>query len=109
MQNLQVDMQYRVFYRQNKRFDFNYVNDQINGIVQDPFYKVETMGDYQIPMRVLDAYNDLYMAALATTEYIYYLHDSDDVLMVGLENRQTIARGEFAMDSYQESFENIVL
>ena len=93
--------------QQNKRFDFNYVNDQINGIVQDPFYKVETMGDYQIPMRVLDAYNDLYMAALATTEYIYYLHDSDDVLMVGLENRQTIARGEFAMDSYQESFENI--
>lgn len=44
--------------QQNKRFDFNYVNDQINGIVQDPFYKVETMGDYQIPMRVLDAYND---------------------------------------------------
>ena len=85
----------------------NYVNDQINGIVQDPFYKVETMGDYQIPMRVLDAYNDLYVATLATTEYIYYLHDSDDVLMVGLENRQTIARGEFAMDSYQESFENI--
>lgn len=33
------------------------------------------------------------MATLATTEYIYYLHDSDDVLMVGLENRQTIARG----------------
>lgn len=33
--------------QQNKRFDFNYVNDQINGIVQDPFYKVETMGDYQ--------------------------------------------------------------
>ena len=65
------------------------------------------MGDYQIPMRVLDAYNDLYEAKLATTEYIYYLHDSDDVLMVGLENRQTIARGEFAMDSYQESFENI--
>lgn len=83
------------------------MNDQINGIVQDPFYKVETMGDYQIPMRVLDAYNDLYVATLATTEYIYYLHDSDDVLMVGLENRQTIARGEFAMDSYQESFENI--
>lgn len=73
----------------------------------EKFYKVETMGDYQIPMRVLDAYNDLYVAALATTEYIYYLHDSDDVLMVGLENRQTIARGEFAMDSYQESFENI--
>lgn len=93
--------------QQNKRFDFNYVNDQINGIVQDPFYKVETMGDYQIPMRVLDAYNDLYVATLATTEYIYYLHDSDDALMVGLENRQTIARGEFAMDSYQESFENI--
>ena len=93
--------------QQNKRFDFNYVNDQINGIVQNPFYKVETMGDYQIPMRVLDAYNDLYVATLATTEYIYYLHDSDDVLMVGLENRQTIARGEFAMDSYQESFENI--
>ena len=64
--------------QQNKRFDFNYVNDQINGIVQDPFYKVETMGDYQIPMRVLDAYNDLYVATLATTEYIYYLHDSDD-------------------------------
>lgn len=64
------------------------MNDQINGIVQDPFYKVETMGDYQIPMRVLDAYNDLYVATLATTEYIYYLHDSDDVLMVGLENRQ---------------------
>lgn len=70
----------------------------------------ELAGGYavsQIPMRVLDAYNDLYMATLATTEYIYYLHDSDDVLMVGLENRQTIARGEFAMDSYQESFENI--
>lgn len=83
--------------QQNKRFDFNYVNDQINGIVQDSFYKVETMGDYQIPMRVLDAYNDLYVATLATTEYIYCLHDSDDVLMVGLENRQTIARGEFAM------------
>lgn len=65
--------------QQNKRFDFNYVNDQINGIVQNPFYKVETMGDYQIPMRVLDAYNDLYVATLATTEYIYYLHDSDDV------------------------------
>ena len=47
--------------QQNKRFDFNYVSDQINGIVQDPFYKVETMGDYQIPMRVLDAYNDLYV------------------------------------------------
>ena len=91
----------------DERFDFNYVNDQINGIVQDPFYKVETMGDYQIPMRVLDAYNDLYVATLATTEYIYYLHDSDDVLMVSLENRQTISRGEFAMDSYQESFENI--
>lgn len=26
---------------------------------------------------------------------------------VGLENRQTFARGDFAMDSYQESFENI--
>lgn len=64
--------------QQNKRFDFNYVNDQINGIVQDPFYKVETMGDYQVPMRVLDAYNDLYVATLATTEYIYYLHDRDD-------------------------------
>ena len=51
--------------QQNKRFDFNYVSDQINGIVQDPFYKVETMGDYQIPMRVLDAYNDLYVATLA--------------------------------------------
>lgn len=93
--------------QQSKRFDFYYVSDQINGIVQDPFYKVETMGDYEIPMRVLDAYNDLYVATLATTEYIYYLHDSDDVLMVGLENRQTIARGEFAMVSYQESFENI--
>lgn len=93
--------------QQNKRFDFNYVNDQINDIVQDPFYKVETMGDYQIPMRVLDAYNDLYEAKLATTEYIYYLHDSDDVLMVGLENRQTIARGEFAANAYDESFENI--
>lgn len=33
--------------QQNKRFDFNYVNDQINGIVQDPFYKVETMGDQE--------------------------------------------------------------
>lgn len=40
----------RYFTAENKRFDFNYVNDQINGIVQDPFYKVETMGDYQIPM-----------------------------------------------------------
>ena len=49
----------------------------------------------------------VYSTKLATTEYIYYLHDSDDVLMVGLENRQTIARGDFAMDSYQESFENI--
>lgn len=93
--------------QQSKRFDFYYVSDEINEIVHDPFYKIETMGDYEIPMRVLDAYNDLYVATLATTEYIYYLHDSDDVLMVGLENRQTIARGEFAMDSYQESFENI--
>lgn len=93
--------------QQSKRFDFYYVSDEINEIVHDPFYKIETMGDYQIPMRVLDAYNDLYEAKLATTEYIYYLHDSDDVLMVGLENRQTIARGDFAMDSYQESFENI--
>lgn len=33
--------------QQNKRFYFNYVNDQINGIVQDPFYKVETMDSYQ--------------------------------------------------------------
>lgn len=84
--------------QQNKRFDFNYVNDQINGIVQDPFYKVETMGDYQIPMRVLDAYNDLYMAALATTEYIYYLHDSDDVLLRDPDenvNQVWTADGEF--------------
>lgn len=95
--------------QQNKRFDFNYVNDQINGIVQDPFYKVETMGDYQIPMRVLDAYNDLYVATLATTEYIYYLHDSDDVLMVGLEkcglsdytnNSQAVARPDW-MEEYE--------
>lgn len=86
--------------QQNKRFDFNYVNDQINGIVQDPFYKVETMGDYQIPMRVLDAYNDLYMATLVTTEYIYYLHDSDDdyVLLRNPDenvNQVWTASGEF--------------
>ena len=93
--------------QQNKHFDFNYVNDQINGIVQDPFYKVETMGDYQIPMRVLDAYNDLYEAKLVTTEYIYYTHDSDDALMVNLENRDIGARGEFAANAYDESFENI--
>ena len=93
--------------RQNKRFDFSYVNDQINNIVQDPFYKVETMGDYQIPMRVLDAYNDLYVAKLVTTKYIYYLHDCDDALKVKLENRQTADRGEPAKDSYHESFENI--
>lgn len=93
--------------QQSKRFDFYYVSDEINEIILDPFYKVETMEDYQIPMHVLDAYNDLYVAKLATTEYIYYLHDSDDVLMVGLENRQTIARGEFAANAYDESFENI--
>ena len=93
--------------QQNTRFDFNYVNNEINEIVQDPFYKVETIEDYQIPMHVLDAYNDLYVAKLATSEYIYYLHDSDDVLMVSLENRHTVARGEFAIDSYDESFENI--
>ena len=93
--------------QQSKRFDFYYVSDEINEIVHDPFYKIETMEGYQIPMQVLDAYNDLYVATLATTEYIYYLHDSDDVLMVGLENRQTIARGEFAANAYDESFENI--
>lgn len=93
--------------QQSKRFDFYYVSDEINEIVHDPFYKIETMEGYQIPMQVLDAYNDLYVAKLVTSEYIYYLLDDHDVLMVGLENRQTIARGEFAMDSYQESFENI--
>lgn len=58
-------------------------------------------------MQVLDAYNDLFVAKLVTTEYIYYLHDSDDVLMVDLENRQTADRGEFAANAYNESFENI--
>lgn len=93
--------------QQSKRFDFYYVSDEINEIVHDPFYKIETMEGYQIPMQVLDAYNDLYVAKLVTTEYIYYLHDSDDVLMVDLENRQTADRGEFAANAYNESFENI--
>ena len=93
--------------QQSKRFDFYYVSDEINEIVRDPFYKIETMEGYQIPMQVLDAYNDLYVAKLVTTEYIYYLHDSDDVLMVDLENRQTVDRGEFAANAYNESFENI--
>ena len=66
--------------QQNKRFDFNYVNDQINGIVQDSFIKVETMGDYQIPMRVLDAYNDLYVATLSQLNIYYILFD----MVVGL-------------------------
>ena len=93
--------------QQSKRFDFYYVSDEIKEIVHDPFYKIETMEGYQIPMQVLDAYNDLYVAKLVTSEYIYYLLDDHDVLMVNLENRYTGARGEFAMDSYQESFENI--
>lgn len=93
--------------QQSKRFDFYYVSDEINEIVHDPFYKIETMEGYQIPMQVLDAYNDLYVAKFVTTEYIYYLHDSDDVLMVDLENRQTADRGEFAANAYNESFENI--
>lgn len=93
--------------QQSKRFDFYYVSDEINEIVHDPFYKIETMEGYQIPMQVLNAYNDLYVAKLVTTEYIYYLHDSDNVLMVDLENRQTADRGEFAANAYNESFENI--
>ena len=93
--------------QQSKRFDFYYVSDEINEIVHDPFYKIETMEGYQIPMQVLDAYNDLYVAKLVTSEYIYYLLDDHDVLMVNLENRYTGARGEFARDSYEESFENI--
>lgn len=92
---------------QSKRFDFYYVSDEINEIVHDPFYKIETMEGYQIPMQVLDAYNDLYVAKLVTSEYIYYLLDDHDVLMVNLENRYTGARGEFAANAYDESFENI--
>lgn len=57
--------------QQSKRFDFYYVSDEINEIVHDPFYKIETMEGYQIPMQVLDAYNDLYVAKLVTSEYIY--------------------------------------
>lgn len=68
--------------QQSKRFDFYYVSDEINEIVHDPFYKIETMEGYQIPMQVLDAYNDLYVAKLVTSEYIYYLLDDHDVLMV---------------------------
>lgn len=45
--------------QQNKRFDFNYVNDQINGIVQDPFYKVEIMGDYTFYDVKGNEYHDL--------------------------------------------------
>lgn len=93
--------------QQSKRFDFYYVSDEINEIVHDPFYKIETMEGYQIPMQVLDAYNDLYVAKLVTSEYIYYLLDDHDVLMVNLENRYTGARGEFAANAYDESFENI--
>lgn len=93
--------------QQSKRFDFYYVSDEINKIVHDPFYKIETMEGYQIPMQVLDAYNDLYVAKLVTSEYIYYLLDDHDVLMVNLENRYTGARGEFAANAYDESFENI--
>lgn len=93
--------------QQSKRFDFYYVSDEINEIVHDPFYKIETMEGYQIPMQVLDAYNDLYVAKLVTSEYIYYLLDDHDVLMVDLENRQTAARDEFAIYSYHKSFENI--
>lgn len=94
--------------RQNKRFDFSYVNDQINDIVQDPFYKVETMGDYQIPMRVLDAYNDLYVAKLVTTKYIYYLHDCDDALKVEFENiyyGNNYDEEEIWMDEYEKDAE----
>lgn len=93
--------------QQSKRFDFYYVSDEINEIVHDPFYKIETMEGYQIPMQVLDAYNDLYVAKLVTSEYIYYLLDDHDVLMVNLENRYTGARGEFAANAYHKSFENI--
>ena len=93
--------------QQSKRFDFYYVSDEINEIVHDPFYKIETMEGYQIPMQVLDAYNDLYVAKLVTSEYIYYLLDDHDVLMVNLESRQTAARDEFAIYSYHKSFENI--
>lgn len=93
--------------QQSKRFDFYYVSDEINEIVHAPFYKIETMEGYQIPMQVLDAYNDLYVAKLVTSEYIYYLLDDHDVLMVNLENRYTGARGEFAANAYNESFENI--
>lgn len=93
--------------QQSKRFDFYYVSDEINEIVHDPFYKIETMEGYQIPMQVLDAYNDLYVAKLVTSEYIYYLLDDHDVLMVDLESRQTADRGEFAANAYDESFENI--
>lgn len=93
--------------QQSKRFDFYYVSDEINEIVHDPFYKIETMEGYQIPMQVLDAYNDLYVAKLVTSEYIYYLLDDHDVLMVNLENRYTGARGEFAVNAYHKSFENI--
>lgn len=93
--------------QQSKRFDFYYVSDEINEIVHDPFYKIETMEGYQIPMQVLDAYNDLYVAKLVTSEYIYYLLDDHDVLMDNLENRYTGARGEFAANAYHKSFENI--
>lgn len=91
----------------NQQYEILSVDEKIKAIVQDPIWDYKEFGDKKVPMRVLNANGDLYQAILITDAFIYYGHDSNDILMVDFQTGNPIATDFFAEQGFEDSLENI--